>query len=87
VIDFDGIAMMGGPGAVVVHRPGHTSRPDLEVNRAQRGCIPSLRLRQSLSRLQRQALKVAAGQFPMFRFVLVKRVKGEWVCEEFRGAE
>jgi hypothetical protein len=33
------------------------------------------------------ALKVAAGQFPMFRFVLVKRVKGEWVCEEFGGAK
>jgi hypothetical protein len=32
------------------------------------------------------ALKVAAGQFPMFRFVLVKRVKGEWTYEEFKGA-
>jgi hypothetical protein len=31
------------------------------------------------------ALKVAAGQFPMFRFVLVKRVKGEWTHEEFRA--
>lgn len=33
------------------------------------------------------ALKVAAGQFPMFQFVLVKRCGDGWTYEPFNGAE
>jgi hypothetical protein len=30
-------------------------------------------------------LKIAAGAYPMFRFRLIKRVKGEWTYEEFKA--
>lgn len=32
-------------------------------------------------------IKVAAGLFPCFRFIMVRRIKGEWIYDAFDGPE